>query len=151
MPVVAPARAPIAAPAGATPGTPVATSGGAANGLAPDAEATGDGADGATADQLGGTDKGPTEVDWPRPADIDEPVAPSPLRPEIPCPPEPRPAAMPSGENPPSPPLPVKAPGPQKLALVTVWAICAGLKVPVEVKVFQMFASGPQVLQKLSS
>ena len=27
------------------------------------------------------------------------------------------------GENPPSPALPVKAPGPQKLALVTVWAI----------------------------
>ena len=56
MPVVAPARAPIAAPAGATPGTPVATSGGAANGLLPNAEATGEGADGATADQLGGTD-----------------------------------------------------------------------------------------------
>ena len=56
MPVVAPARAPIPAPAGATPGTPVATSGGAANGLLPIAEATGEGADGATADQLGGTD-----------------------------------------------------------------------------------------------
>ena len=56
MPVVAPARAPIAAPAGATPGTPVATSGGSANGLLPIAGATGEGADGATADQLGGTD-----------------------------------------------------------------------------------------------
>ena len=56
IPVVAPARAPIAAPAGATPGTPVATSGGAANGLPPSAEARGEGADGATADQLGGTD-----------------------------------------------------------------------------------------------
>ena len=151
MPVVAPARAPIAAPAGATPGTPVATSGGAANGLPPNAEATGDGAGGAAADQLGGTDKGPTDVDWPRLADIDEPAAPSPVRPEIPCPPEPRPAAMPSGENPPSPSLPAKAPGPKKLALVTVCAICAGLKVPVDVKVFQMLAFGPQVLQKLSS
>ena len=56
MPVVAPARAPIAAPAGATPGTPVATSGGAANGLLPITEAAGEGADGATADQLGGTE-----------------------------------------------------------------------------------------------
>ena len=145
MPVVAPARAPIAAPAGATPGTPVATSGGAANGLLLNAEARGEGADGATADQLGGTDNGPMDVDWPRPADIDEPVAPSPVKPEIPCVPEPRPAAMPSGATPPSPWLPAKAPGPQKLALVTVCAICAGLKVPVDVKVFQMFAFGPQV------
>jgi hypothetical protein len=56
MPVVAPARAPIAAPAGATPGTPVATSGGAANGLLPSVDVTGEGADGANADQLGGTD-----------------------------------------------------------------------------------------------
>ena len=58
---------------------------------------------------------------------------------------------MPSGETPPSPSLPAKAPGPKKLALVTVCAICAGLKVPVDDKVFQMFAFGPQVLQKLSS
>jgi hypothetical protein len=151
MPVVAPARAPIAAPAGATPGTPVATSGGAANGLLPNAEARGEGADGATADQLGGTDNGPMDVDWPRLADIDEPVAPSPVRPEIPCVPEPRPAAISSGETAPSPPLPAKALGPKKLELVTVCAICAGLKVPVDVKVFQRFAFGPQVLQKLSS
>ena len=151
MPVVAPARAPIAAPAGATPGTPVATSGGAANGLLLNAEARGEGADGDTADQLGGTDNEPMDVDWPRPADIDEPVAPSPVRPEIPCVPEPRPAAMPSGATSPSPWPPAKAPGAQKLALVTVCAICAGLKVPVDVKVFQMFAFGPQSLQKLSS
>jgi hypothetical protein len=141
----------MAPPAGATPGTPVATSGGAANGLLPNAEATGNGADGAAADQLGGTDKGPMDVDWPRVAGIDEPEAPSPVRPEIPCPPEPRPAAMPSGENPPCAALPVKAPGPQKLALVTVWAICAGLKAPVDDTVFQRFALGPQALQKLSS
>ena len=151
MPAVAPARAPIAAPAGATPGTPVATSGGAANGLLPNAEPTGGGAVGAAADQLGGTDKAPMDVDWPRLAGIDEPEATSPVRPEIPCVPEPGPAAMPSGENPPSPWLPVKAPGPKKLAPVTLWAICAGLKVPVDVKVFQMFAFGPQSLQKLSS
>ena len=58
---------------------------------------------------------------------------------------------MPSGETPPSPSLAANAPGPKKLAPVTVCAICAGLKVPVDVKVFQMFAFGPQVLQKLSS
>ena len=151
MPVVAPARAPIAAPVGATPGTPVATSGGTATGLLLSAEARGEGADGATADQLGGADNEPMDVDWPRPADIDEPEAPSPARPEIPCPPELRPAVMPSGATAPSPPLPAEAPGPQKLALVTVCAICAGLKVPVDVKVFQIFAFGPQSLQKLSS
>src|SRR5581483_6552483 len=66
MPVAAPARAP--APVGAMPGTP-ATSGGAASGLLPNAEATGDDADGATADQLGGTDNGPSELAWPMPAE----------------------------------------------------------------------------------
>lgn len=151
IPAVAPARPPIAAPAGATPGTPAAISGDAANGLLPNAEVTGEGAGGATADQLGGTDIGPMDVDWPRLADIDEPEAPSPVRPGIPCVPAPRPAAIPSGETPPSPSLPAKALGPKKLALVTVCAICAGLKVPVDVKVFQTFAFGPQVLQKLSS
>ena len=65
--------------------------------------------------------------------------------------PEPRPAAIASGETAPSPSLPAKAPGPKKLAPVTVCAICAGLKAPVDVTVFQRFAFGPQVLQKLSS
>ena len=91
------------------------------------------------------------DVDWPRLADIDEPVAPSPVRPEIPCTPEPRPVAIFSGETAPSPWLPAKEAGPRKLELVTACAICAGLKVPVDDKVFQRFALGPQVLQKLSS
>ena len=147
MLVLAPALAPI--PAGATPGTPAATSGGAANGLLPSAEATGDGIDGAAAVQLGGTAKCPIDPACPRPADIEVPVAPRPVIPGIPWVPEPRPAA--NGERWPSPSLPANAPGLRKLALVTVCAICAGLKVPVEVNVFHMFAFGPQVLQKLSS
>jgi hypothetical protein len=149
--VVVPARAPIPAPVGATPGTPAATSGGAANGVLPSAEATGDAVDGAAAVQLGGTDSGPIDAPCPTPTDIEEPVAPIPVMPEIVGVPEPSPAAMPNGERWPSPSLPAKAPGPRKLALVTVCAICAGLKVPVDVNVFQTLAFGPQALQKLSS
>lgn len=151
MLAVAPARAP--KPVGAMAGTLAATSGGAANGLLPNADATGDDADGATADQLGGTDNGPTDVAWPSPADIEEPPPPRPPTPDKPCVPEPRPAAIPNGERPPKPSLPAAAPaaGAKKLALVTVCATCAGLTAPVDVNVFQMFALGPHVLHKLLS
>lgn len=151
MPPATPVRAP--APVGAMAGTPAATPGGAANGLLPNADATGDEGDGATADQLGGTDNGPTDVAWPSPADIDEPAPPRPATPEKPCVPEPSPAAIPNGASPPKPSLPAMAPaaGAKKLALVTVCATCAGFSAPVDVKVFQMFALGPQVLHKLSS
>ena len=149
--VVVPARAPIPAPVGATPGTPAATSGGAANGVLPSAEATGEAVAGAAAVQLGGTDSGPIDAPCPTPTGIEEPVAPIPDMPEIVGVPEPSPAVMLNGERWPSPSLPAMAPGPRKLALVTVCAICAGLKVPVDVNVFQTLAFGPQALQKLSS
>lgn len=150
MPAAPPARVP--KPAGAIPGTPVAT-GGAANGLPPNAEATGDDAEGATALQLGGTDSGPIDVAWPSPADIEEPAPPRPAISDRPCVPEPRPAAIPNGERVVRPSLPViaLAAGAKKLALVTVCATCAGFRAPVDVNVFQTFAFGPQVLHKLSS
>ena len=146
MPVVAPARAPIAAPAGATPGTPVATSGGAANGLLPNAEATGGGADGAAADQLGGTDKGPMRRGlaeaWPTSMSRRRRVR-SGRRCHA-CPSRGLPPCL-AARTRPALRFPRRRRAPKKLALVTVWAICAGLKVPVDDKVFQTFAFGPQV------
>lgn len=154
IPPDAPARAPMPAPAGATPGTPAATSGGAASGVPPNAEVVGEPAEGVAAVQLGGTDNDPMDAPWPTPADIDEPAAPSPATPDTPCVPEPRPAATPNGESPPTPGVSViapAAPGPRKPALVAIWAACSGLMAPVDVNVFQTLALGPQVLQKLSS